>query len=146
MHARELFIYLRVRNGQDAVDFYTRAFGARERFRLVEPGGRVGHLELDLAGTIVMVCEEFPELGVLAPGPQGAAVSLHLHVDNADEVIAGAVKAGAEMVRPPADQFYGERSGTVRDPFGYEWLIGHEIEALDPAEMQRRYEALFSGE
>jgi uncharacterized glyoxalase superfamily protein PhnB len=109
-------------------------------FRLTEPAGRIGHAELDFDGTVLMVSEEYPEYGIM--GPQsigGTSVSIHLHVDNADETIERAVAAGAELLREPQDQFYGERSGTVRDPFGHEWLIGHNIEELTPDEMQRRY-------
>ena len=93
-----------------------------------------------------MLSEAFPEFGIhaIAPG-ESAGIVLHLHVDDADAVVAKAVAAGAELVRPLADQFYGERSGTVRDPFGYEWSVGHEIEKLTPAEMQRRYEAMMAG-
>jgi uncharacterized glyoxalase superfamily protein PhnB len=129
-----------VRDAARAITFYEKAFGARELFRLTEPAGRIGHAELDFDGTVLMVSEEYPEYGIM--GPQsigGTSVSIHLHVDNADETIERAVAAGAELLREPQDQFYGERSGTVRDPFGHEWLIGHNIEELTPDEMQRRY-------
>jgi uncharacterized glyoxalase superfamily protein PhnB len=140
MPVHELFAYLRVRDAARAITFYEKAFGARELFRLTEPAGRIGHAELDFDGTVLMVSEEYPEYGIM--GPQsigGTSVSIHLHVDNADETIERAVAAGAELLREPQDQFYGERSGTVRDPFGHEWLIGHNIEELTPDEMQRRY-------
>jgi uncharacterized glyoxalase superfamily protein PhnB len=90
-----------------------------------------------------MLSDEFPEFGI--QGPQtlgGTTLTLHLHVDDADAVIACAVAAGATVVRPATDQFYGERSGTVRDPFGHEWNVGHEIEKVKPDEMQRRYDAM----
>jgi uncharacterized glyoxalase superfamily protein PhnB len=145
MAIHELFAYLRLRDAPGAIDFYRRAFGATEKFRLVEPGGRVGHAELDFGGTTLMISDEFPELGIRGPEALGGTtLSLHLHVDDADALIRRAVEAGAELVRPPADQFYGERSGTVRDPFGHEWNIGHEIEKVTPAEMQRRYDAMFN--
>lgn len=143
MTIRELFLYLRVRDAAAAVAFYGAAFGAKEKFRLVEPSGRVGHLELDFGTTTVMLSEEFPELGITAPTTE-AAVTIHLHVEDADATIAGAVKAGATLLSAPADHFYGERSGSVRDPFGYRWSIGHHLETLSPEEMQRRYTALFS--
>jgi PhnB protein len=139
----EVFPYLRVKRAGDAIDFYKRAFGVAEKFRLVEPSGRIGHCELAFGGAIVMVSEEYPELGIL--GPQsigGTSASIHLHVDNADALIDRAVSAGATLVRPPQDQFYGERSGTIRDPFGHEWLIGHHLEDVSPEEMQRRYDAV----
>lgn len=146
MAIHELFTYLRVSNAAEAIAFYERAFGARERFRLTEPNGRIGHAELDFGAGVVMLSDAFPEYGLAAPPPQTAArayVSIHLHVDDADAVIAQAVAAGATLVRPPQDQFYGERSGAVRDPFGHEWLVGHSLEQLSPEEMQRRYTKLF---
>ncbi|MDP9149548.1 MAG: VOC family protein [Myxococcota bacterium] len=146
MRIHELFPYLRVKNAAMAIQFYGDAFGATEKFRLSEPSGRVGHAELNFGGTIVMVSEEFPEHGITGPETVGGTtVALHLHVDNADALIQRAVKAGAHVVREPKDHFYGERSGTVRDPFGHEWLIGHFIEDVAPGEMQRRYDELMKG-
>jgi uncharacterized glyoxalase superfamily protein PhnB len=147
----EVFPYLRVRQGEGprAIAFYVAAFGAVERFRLVEPAGRVGHAELQLGPHVLMVSEEYPEYGILAPDPTGATrmvgASVHLHVDDADAMIAQALAAGAVLVRAATDEFYGERSGKVRDPFGHEWLIGHQLEEVTPAEMQRRFTALFIG-
>lgn len=146
MSVHELFPYLRVKGAADAIAFYTKAFDAVETMRLTEASGRIGHAELDFGGTTLMLSEEFPELDVV--GPQtigGTTVTLHLHVDDADRVIRRAIEAGATMVREPADHFYGERSGTIRDPFGHEWNIGHSIEAVTPEEMQRRYTAMTSG-
>jgi uncharacterized glyoxalase superfamily protein PhnB len=145
MPIHELYPYLRVREAGRAIAFYTAAFGATELFRLSEPSGRIGHAELDFGGMTLMVSEEFPEFGILGPASiGGTSVSLHLHVDDADAAIARAVAAGATLVREPSDHFYGERSGTVRDPFGHEWLIGHEIEKVTPDEMQRRYTAMMT--
>jgi len=147
MSIHEAFPYLRVAGAARAIEFYVRVFDAREKFRLVEPGGRIGHVELEFGPHTIMVSEEFPELGIHAPRPgQPTAMSIHLHVDDADATIARAVEAGATLLRPPADHFYGERSGAILDPFGHEWTIGHSIEEVDPAEMQRRYDALFAGE
>lgn len=140
MRTHELFAYLHVKNAAKAIEFYTKAFDAQEKFRLTEPSGRIGHAELDFGGTTLMLADEFPEYGI--QGPQaigGTTVTIHLHVDDADDVIRHAVKAGAEIEREPEDQFYGERSGSVRDPFGHRWTIGHSIEEVSPAEMQRRY-------
>ena len=136
-----LFAYLHVKRMADAVAFYTSVFGATEKFRLVEPDGRVGHLELDFNGTIVMLSEEYLELGIAAPSPAaGTSVSMHLHVDDCDAVIERAAKAGATVTMAPRDHFYGERSGVIRDPSGHRWNIGHHIEDVTPEEMQRRYE------
>ncbi len=142
----EVFAYLRVRDAAAAITFYARAFGATEKFRLSEPSGRVGHAELRFGPATVMLSDEFPEYGIRGPG-EGAPVtsSIHLHVDDCDAAMARAVEAGATVIRPATDQFYGERSGAVRDPFGHEWLLGSEIEALSPEEMQRRYTALLTG-
>jgi len=140
----ELFAYLCVRDASAAANFYSRAFGATERFRLVEPAGRIGHLELQLGPAVLMLADEFPECGFSAPPPEGnPSMTLHLHVDNADEMGRQAVAAGAQMLSEPADQFYGERSCRLRDPFGHTWLLGHSIEQVTPEEMQRRYTAMF---
>jgi uncharacterized glyoxalase superfamily protein PhnB len=143
MAVHELFAYLHVENAAEAIDFYTKAFGAREKMRLVEPGGRLGHAEIDFDGKTLMLADEFPEYGIRGPRAiGGTSVTLHLHVDDADEVIRRAVAAGATLEREPKDEFYGERSGCVRDPFGHRWNIGHRIEDVSPEEMQRRYDAL----
>ncbi len=143
-HIFEAFPYLRVKGAQAAIDFYKQVFSATERFRLTEPGGRIGHIELDVGNTVLMLSEEFPEYGILAPGAPGTTgVAIHLHCSDADALAARAIAAGATMVREPSDQFYGERSCLIRDPFGHEWMLGHEIEKVTPAEMQRRYTAMF---
>lgn len=147
MKIHELFAYLCVSDAPRAIAFYEAAFGAREKFRLVEPSGRVGHAELDFGGVTLMLADEFPECGIRSASSIGATpVSIHLHVDDADALIARALAAGATLERPAQDEFYGERSGVVRDPFGHRWLIGHAIETLTPEEMQRRYTALLAGE
>lgn len=146
MRTHELFAYLHVNDASRAIEFYAKAFGAREKYRLVEPSGRVGHAEVDFGCTTLMVADEFPEHGIRGPASIGATtVTIHLHVDDADATIRRAVEAGAEVVFAPRDQFYGERSGRVRDPFGHEWNIGHSIEQVSPEEMQRRYTAMMKG-
>jgi uncharacterized glyoxalase superfamily protein PhnB len=145
MAVHELFVYLRAKNAEKMIDFYKRVFGATEKFRLVEPSGRIGHAELLLGEATVMLSDEFPEFGCYAPDADARSTFvIHLHVDDADAMIEQAVKAGARLVRPPQDAFYGERSGTVRDPFGYEWMIGHAIEQVETDEMQRRYTELLT--
>jgi PhnB protein len=147
MTIHELFAYLHVSDAAAAIDFYTTAFGAREEFRLTEPGGRIGHAQLDLGGHTLMLADEYPELGLRGPSPGGGTtVTLHLHVDDADAVIRQAVEAGATIVIEPADRFYGERSGRIRDPFGHEWNIGHQIEEVSSDEMQRRYDTAIKPE
>jgi PhnB protein len=147
MSIHELFAYLHVKNAARAIEFYAAAFGATEKFRLTEPAGRVGHAELDFGGVTLMLADEFPEFNIR--GPQtigGTSITIHLHVDNADAMIDRAVAAGATLERAPKDEFYGERSGCVRDPFGHRWSIGHSIEQVAPEEMQRRYEELLKAE
>ena len=140
----EAFPYLRLRRAAEAIEFYKQALGAEELFRLTEPTGRIGHAEVKIGPLTVMLSDEYPEYGIGGPETLGGtSFCIHLHVGNADEVIARAKAAGATVVRAAQDQFYGERSGTVRDPFGHEWMIGHEIEKVAPAEMQRRYDAMF---
>jgi PhnB protein len=136
----EVFVYLRVHDAAAAIDFYQRAFAAQEVFRLSEPGGRIGHAELRIGPAIVMLSDEYPEYQIQGPRSLGGTTfSIHLHVDDADQLMERAVAAGATVLRPLENQFYGERSGTVRDPFGHEWLLGHEIEKVTSDEMQRRY-------
>lgn len=140
MSIHELFAYLCVDDARQAIEFYGNAFGAREKYRLAEPGGRIGHAELDFDGTTLMLSEEFPEYGIRGPRALGGTpVTIHLHVDDADAVIQRAVAAGAQLEMAPEDRFYGERSGSIRDPFGHRWNIGHSIEEVTPEEMQRRY-------
>ncbi len=145
MTGTELFPYLCVSNAAHALAFYVRAFGAQEKFRLVEPSGRIGHAELTLGTATIMLSDEFPEYGIRSATSIGATpVTLHLHVHDADAVIQQAVQAGATLERAASDMFFGERSGAVRCPFGHRWLIGHSIEEVSPEEMQRRYTALFN--
>ncbi|MEX0923001.1 MAG: VOC family protein [Rhodovibrionaceae bacterium] len=147
MAVHELYVYLRAKDAEAAVGFYKQAFGAREVFRLTEPGGRIGHVELRFGDAIVMLSAEFPEFGIHAPDPQAPSTFvIHLHVDDADAMMSEAVAAGAKVIREPQDHFYGERSGTLRDPFGYDWMIGHFIEEVSTEEMQRRYDAMMAGE
>jgi PhnB protein len=136
--------YLRVHSTADAIIFYGHAFGAEESFRLTEPSGRIGHAEIKVGPAIIMLSDEYPENGIHGPRSLGGTTfSIHLHVANVDEAFEQAVAAGATIVRPLQNQFYGERSGTVRDPFGHEWLLGGHLEDVSTDEMQRRYTALF---
>jgi PhnB protein len=143
MATHEVFAYLHVRNAAKAIEFYVQAFGAKELFRLADPSGRIGHAQLDFDGTTVMLADEYPEFGIQGPESIGAtSVTIHLHVDNADELVRRAIGAGAKIQMEVKDQFYGERSGSIIDPFGHRWNIGHSIEAVTPEEMQKRYSTL----
>ena len=139
----EVYPYLRVHGAAEAMAFYARAFGASEIFRLTEPNGRIGHAEIRIGPATLMLSDEYPEHGIKGPRTLGGtSFSIHLHVTNVDEAFEQAVRAGATVVRELKDQFYGERSGTVRDPFGHEWLLGQNIESVSADEMQRRYTEL----
>lgn len=143
MTIQELFPYLRVNHAGKAIEFYKQAFGATEKFRLTEPSGRIGHAELVFGSATLMLSDEYPEYDILGPRPGvGPVSSIHLHVDDCDAMIRRAVELGATLTREPKNQFYGERSGAVRDPFGHEWLIGHHIEDVSTDEMQRRYDEI----
>jgi len=144
MEIHEVYPYLRVHSAAEAIDFYSRAFDAKEQFRLTDPSGRIGHAEIKIGSATVMLADENPEGGIRGPRSLGGtSFSIHLHVGDVDRAYAQALSAGATIVRPLQNQFYGERSGTVRDPFGHEWLLGGHIETVTPEEMQRRYTALF---
>ena len=128
---REVYLYLCVRGAAAAIEFYRRAFGAEEIFRLTEPEGqRIGHAELKLGPATLMLADEYPEYGILSPlAFGGTGTTIHLHVDDVDALAKRAVKEGATIVMEPADQAHGERQCRLRDPFGHEWLLGHEIES-----------------
>lgn len=139
---RALFVYLCVRDAAAAIEFYTSVFGARETFRLAEPGGRIGHAELRFGPATVMLCDEHPEHGIHGPPTAGCpGTTVHLHVDDVDRLAERAAAAGAVIVRPPTDYAHGERQCRLRDPFGHDWLLGHQLEELSEQEIARRYTA-----
>ena len=132
--------YLCARNAARAIEFYKEAFGAAEVMRLAEPSGKIGHAEIKIGNALVMLSDEYPEHGHRSPQSLGGSpVSLHLYVADADAVARRAVAAGAKVLRPVADQFYGERSGQLEDPFGHRWVISTRTEDLSAAEIERRY-------
>jgi PhnB protein len=138
----ELFVYLCVRDAAAAIEFYTSVFGAHETFRLAEPGGRIGHAELRFGPATVMLCDEHPEHGIHGPPAAGCpGTTVHLHVDDVDRLAERAAAAGAVIVRPPTDHAHGERQCRLRDPFGHDWLLGHQLEELSEQEIARRYAA-----
>lgn len=132
--------YITVHNAEEAIAFYQKAFGAKERFRLAdESSGKIGHAELDLQGSLLMLSDENPAWNKSPQTLGGTPVKFCLMVENADAAIEKAVTAGATPLMPAGDQFYGFRSGSVRDPFGHEWMLQHEIEKVSPEEMQKRW-------
>lgn len=136
--------YLCCKDAGAAIDFYKAAFGATEVLRLTEPSGRVGHAELRIGDALIMISDEYPEMDVRSPKTLGgSAVMLHLYVDDVDAFVTHAVAAGAILERAVADQFYGDRSGQVIDPFGHRWDIGTHVEDVSLAEVQQRFVALY---
>jgi PhnB protein len=135
--------YLCVKGAAAAIDFYKQAFGAEEVMRLSEPNGRIGHAEVRINGARIMLADEFPEYDILSPSSRGgSSVSIALEVDDVDVIVARAAKAGATVLQKVADQFYGDRSGKIRDPFGHTWQVSTRIEQLSAEEMQRRYDEI----
>ncbi|TCH98604.1 VOC family protein [Roseococcus sp. SYP-B2431] len=134
-----------VKKCEEALEFYRRALGAEERYRLVEKGtGRIGHAEMTIYGSVLMLSSEYPEMGIL--GSDGKSpVRLHLMVPDVDAALERARAAGATVIRPPTDEFYGHRAAVFDDPYGFNWMLGQEKEKLSPQEMQRRYDALMDG-
>jgi PhnB protein len=134
--------YLAVDGAPGAIEFYKRAFGATEVMRMPAPGGKVGHAEIEIAGSRVMLADEYSAMGFRSPKALGGSpVSLHLYVEDVDDVVRQAVAAGAKELRAVKDQFYGDRAGTIEDPFGHVWHIATHKEDLAPAELKRRAEA-----
>ena len=132
-----------VNGAAQAIEFYISAFGAKERMRLVEPGGKIAHAEMTIGDAVFMVKDEFPEWGDRSPDPAGGSpVRIGLYVDDVDEVAKRAVAAGAKILIPVGDQFYGDRSGRLADPFGHIWIISTHKEDVSPEEMKRRMDAL----
>ncbi|MEZ6130550.1 MAG: VOC family protein [Planctomycetaceae bacterium] len=139
--------YLVVREASKAIDFYKSVFGAEELIRLAAPDGTIGHAELRIAGGPVMLADEVPEMEIMAPPSiGGSATGLMLYVDDADSVFNAAVEAGAVVFKPICDQFYGDRCGTIDDPFGHRWTISSRIECLTHAEVQKRFQDLYGDE
>jgi uncharacterized glyoxalase superfamily protein PhnB len=132
-------VYLCARDAAAAIEFYREAFGAIETLRMTGDDGRIGHAELTIGGTTVMLADEHPEIGFVSPQTLGGSpVSLYLRVEDVDVTYDRAVAAGATGERPPADQFYGERNATLRDPFGHHWMLTHTLEEVSPEEMAAR--------
>lgn len=139
--------YICVKSTDAAMTFYAKAFGAREIFRLKEPSGKVGHAEMKIGTSSMMLADEYPDFGHLSPITVGGSpVQFQLYVKDADVAAKRAVKAGATLVRAVENQFYGDRSGTVADPFGYKWMISHRTENVSPKEMQKRWNKMFAGQ
>jgi PhnB protein len=134
--------YLIVKDAARAIEFYKKAFGASELMRLVMPGGKVGHAEIKIGNSPIMLADEFPEMDIRGPQALGGTpVGILLYLDDVDARFSQAIAAGATVDRPVKDQFYGDRSGTLVDPFGHKWTIATHKEDVAPEEMNKRFEA-----
>ena len=140
--------HMTVHDAKAAIDFYVKAFGAVEQFRLVEPSGKVGHAEIKIGDSLLMLNDEYPDFGARCPAAIGGSpVAFRVEVADADAAVERAVKAGATMVRPVKDEFYGDRMGMVACPFGYRWSLAQPKQVVTPEEMQKNWTKLLeSGE
>lgn len=144
MRIKEVCPYLRCKPAVAAIEFYKQVFDAKEIFRLDEKStGRIGHAELKIGHTVLKLSDEYPEIGALSPLSGGSRSTTYLLVDEVDALAERMLAAGATMIRPPADQFYGHRACKLQDPYGHEWMLSQQIEDVSYAEMQRRYDAMF---
>ena len=135
--------YLVVEGAAAAIDFYTRVFGAKERMRMPAPGDRIGHAEIEIGDSMVMLADANPQMGHKSPKALGGSpISLLVYVENADDTVKRAVAAGGKVVRPVENQFYGDRMGGIEDPFGHQWYVATHVEDVSPEEMKRRMEAM----
>lgn len=145
---RTITPHLVVKGAAEAIEFYKEAFGATERFRMPWPGPdgveKVGHAELMIGDSVVMLADEFPEHGSVAPSGPGASVVIHIQSPDVDATMAKAAEAGATITMPPADAFWGDRYGKLIDPFGHHWSVATKIEDVSPEELKRRMDAMFA--
>ncbi|HEV7243131.1 MAG TPA: VOC family protein [Thermoanaerobaculia bacterium] len=137
--------YLVIDGAAAALEFYKKAFGAVEVMRMSSPDGRIGHAEMKIGDSFIMLADEHPEMGHRGPKSIGGTpVGIMIYVENADALFQAALAGGATEFRPMEDQFYGDRSGSITDPFGHNWTIATHIEDVAPEEMERRMKAMRS--
>lgn len=140
---RSVTPYLFVRGALSAIDFYKNVFGATELMRLPGPDGRIAHAELRIGDSIVMLADENPSMGMMSPQTVGGfSAGMHLYVPNVDAIVQKAVENGAKALRPVKDQFYGDRSGSILDPFGHMWSVATHVEDVAPEELKKRMAAM----
>jgi PhnB protein len=135
--------YLSVQGASDAIAFYKKAFGAKEVMRMPGPGETIGHAEIQIGDSRIMLADEFPEMNFRSPRAIGGTpVTIHLYVEDVDKVAKKALAAGAKLLRPVAEQFYGDRSGSLEDPFGHVWHIATHVEDIPMRELKKRAAAM----
>ncbi len=138
--------YLCVDGAAAAIEFYSQVFGGSERTRMPAPDGKVGHAEVQIGDSLVMLSDEFPEMGMRGPKAVGGTpVTLSVYVEDVDAVFDRAVQAGANPLRPVETQFYGDRSGQFEDPFGHRWSVATHVEDVPPDEMEKRMSEVMAG-
>ena len=135
--------YLYIDGAAEAIDFYAKVFGAEERMRMGGPDGKIGHAELQIGESLIMLADEHPEMNVRGPRAVGGTpVAISVYVEDVDAVFEAAVEAGAKELRPLENQFYGDRSGMFEDPFGHHWSVATHVEDVPPDEMEKRAAAM----
>jgi len=138
--------YLCVDGASAAIDFYSTVFGAKERMRMGGPDGKIGHAEIEIGDAVIMLSDEYPDMGSVGPKTVGGTpVNVMVYVEDVDAAFARAIKGGAKELRAVADQFYGDRSGQFEDPFGHQWYIATHVEDVPPDEMERRAAEMMGG-
>ncbi|MDQ4126049.1 MAG: VOC family protein [Actinomycetota bacterium] len=131
--------YLHVDGAAEAIKFYEDVFGAAERMRMPDPNGKIGHAELQLGDGVIMLADEYPDMGIRGPAAYGGSpVTISVYVEDVDEVFQKAIDAGAKTIQELTNQFYGDRSGQFEDPWGHRWSVAQHVEDVSPEEMQRR--------
>ena len=136
--------YLIIRGAAKAIEFYQRVFGATEVMRIPMPEGKIGHAEIRIGDSVIMIADEFPDMGARSPEAFGGSpVSMLIYMEGVDAVVSQALAAGATLQRPIEDKFYGDRAGTIVDPFGHTWVLSMHVEDVSPKEMQKRMNALY---
>ncbi len=138
---QSLMPHLTVTDGPGAIDFYSKAFDAKELYRLIEPNGKIGHAEVQIGDSVFMLADEYPDFGALAPPSLGGSpAKLCINVENADKCTDRALAAGATLLRKPETGFHGFRQSLVACPYGYQWFISTRVERVSPQEMQKRFQ------
>jgi PhnB protein len=131
--------YLCINGASDAIEYYSKVFDAKERMRMPAPDGKIGHAELQIGESVIMLADEFPEMGALSPTTIGGTpVTISVYVQDVDDVFKRAVDGGAKSLRAVENQFYGDRSGQFEDPFGHHWSVASHVEDVPPDEMAKR--------
>lgn len=138
--------YLSIKGAAAAIEYYKKVFGATELFRMAGPDGKIGHAEIKIGNSPVMLADEYPEMEFVSPKTLGGTpVGLMIYVDDVDTMFTQAINAGAQQVKPLQNQFYGDRSGTLKDPFGHVWTVATHIEDVPPEELEQRAAAAHGG-